>query len=55
MIGDPSGRHSERERLAPGVLEGNAAGIRECIARVFANARALLPAPSGARDVPGLK
>merc|ERR1719400_1998484 len=36
-IGDPSGKNSEREELGGEVIDGNLAGIRENIQRVFSN------------------
>lgn len=37
LIGDPSGRSSERTLLSPEEIEFNVAGIRQCIHRVVAN------------------
>ncbi|XP_030628027.1 tyrosine--tRNA ligase, mitochondrial [Chanos chanos] len=37
LIGDPSGKTTERERLSPDVVEENSRGIRESLQRVFTN------------------
>ena len=45
IIGDPSGRRTEREPLSLQALEHNVAGIQATLNKIFQNASSLLPKP----------
>lgn len=51
MIGDPSGRNTERDSLGNVKLQGNLDGIRAQIARVFDNHKRYVWSKSKGKEV----
>ncbi len=51
LVGDPSGRSSERNQLSYNTLQSNLEGIKNDLIRVFNNAKQFLPDHANNKDL----